>query len=263
MIKFFRHIRQRLLSENKFTRYLFYAIGEIVLVVIGILIALQINNWNEQRKDRLREVTFLKGLKADFSADLKKMEFFIKDREIKSSSAYRLLYSSYPVTAHDVQTLDSLHWRVCTWKTFVPSTKTMDELTSSGNLSLISNDSIKSRMLDLVQDYQDLAVHTEHMRREYDYYIYDRSAELKEMSPFVDWDEFLNKNKFTSNVVADEERLNTLKAQWTSILQDLTFINGLKLATFNNHGMYLDCEVIHLRIEELIEMIEEEIGIRP
>ena len=50
MIKFFRKIRQRLLTENKFSKYLIYAIGEIILVVIGILIALQINNWNENRK---------------------------------------------------------------------------------------------------------------------------------------------------------------------------------------------------------------------
>jgi len=50
MIKFFRKIRQNLLSESKFSQYLIYAIGEIVLVVIGILIALQINNWNEEKK---------------------------------------------------------------------------------------------------------------------------------------------------------------------------------------------------------------------
>ena len=50
MIKFFRHIRQSLIMENKTSKYLKYAIGEIVLVVIGILIALQINNWNESRK---------------------------------------------------------------------------------------------------------------------------------------------------------------------------------------------------------------------
>ena len=51
MIKFFRKIRQKLLSENKFNKYLIYAIGEIILVVIGILIALQINNWNEKNKN--------------------------------------------------------------------------------------------------------------------------------------------------------------------------------------------------------------------
>ena len=50
MIKFFRKIRQGLVSQNKFNKYLIYAIGEIILVVIGILIALQINNWNEERK---------------------------------------------------------------------------------------------------------------------------------------------------------------------------------------------------------------------
>ena len=52
MIKFFRKIRQKLLSENKLSKYLIYAIGEIILVVIGILIALQINNWNEEAKKK-------------------------------------------------------------------------------------------------------------------------------------------------------------------------------------------------------------------
>jgi len=59
MIKFFRKIRQNLLMENKTGKYLKYAIGEIVLVVIGILIALQINNWNEWRKDRMIEKSIL------------------------------------------------------------------------------------------------------------------------------------------------------------------------------------------------------------
>ena len=54
MIKFFRKIRYDLMEKNKTANYLKYAIGEIVLVVIGILIALQINNWNEERKDQLR-----------------------------------------------------------------------------------------------------------------------------------------------------------------------------------------------------------------
>lgn len=66
MIKFFRHIRQRLLSENKFSKYLLYAIGEIILVVIGILIALQINNWNSNRMDRLKEKEILSSLSTDF-----------------------------------------------------------------------------------------------------------------------------------------------------------------------------------------------------
>ena len=69
MIKFFRHIRQRLISENKTSKYFKYAIGEIVLVVIGILIALQINNWNEQRKQNLNLRELYSILLLDIKAD--------------------------------------------------------------------------------------------------------------------------------------------------------------------------------------------------
>ena len=62
MIKFFRKIRQKLLTEKKFSKYLIYAIGEIVLVVIGILIALQINNWNEDQKNKALEKNMLENL---------------------------------------------------------------------------------------------------------------------------------------------------------------------------------------------------------
>tara|TARA_R110000744_G_scaffold97420_1_gene188243 strand:+ start:1859 stop:2056 length:198 start_codon:yes stop_codon:yes gene_type:complete len=62
MIKFFRKIRQKMLTENKFSKYLLYAIGEIVLVVIGILIALQVNNLNEVEKVKDKEVIYLNAL---------------------------------------------------------------------------------------------------------------------------------------------------------------------------------------------------------
>ncbi|MGB5481605.1 MAG: DUF6090 family protein, partial [Eudoraea sp.] len=65
MIKFFRKIRQNLLMENKTGKYFKYAIGEIVLVVIGILIALQINNWNESSKQRIEEVRLLEKVSID------------------------------------------------------------------------------------------------------------------------------------------------------------------------------------------------------
>ncbi len=69
MIKFFRKIRQQLLTENKFSKYLIYAIGEIVLVVIGILIALSINNSNEERKLEVVEIDILKGIRQNILMD--------------------------------------------------------------------------------------------------------------------------------------------------------------------------------------------------
>ena len=69
MIKFFRKIRQKLLSENKFSKYLIYAIGEIILVVIGILFALQINNWNEHKKLKKEYISDLKAIKENLEKD--------------------------------------------------------------------------------------------------------------------------------------------------------------------------------------------------
>ena len=68
MIKFFRKIRQNLLMENKTGKYFKYAIGEIILVVIGILIAFQINNWNENRKIKHKETVIQKELLASLNS---------------------------------------------------------------------------------------------------------------------------------------------------------------------------------------------------
>ena len=75
MIKFFRKIRHKLLTENKFSKYLIYAIGEIVLVVIGILIALQINNNNELRKEKETANILAFSLIQDLQKDVE----FLKD----------------------------------------------------------------------------------------------------------------------------------------------------------------------------------------
>ena len=87
MIKFFRKIRQNLLMENKTSKYFKYAIGEIVLVVIGILIALQINNWNEERKGLIKEKETL-------------YKFF---QDLKSDSTY------YQINFKRILSIDSLH----------------------------------------------------------------------------------------------------------------------------------------------------------
>lgn len=70
MLKFFRKIRQDLMGKNQRAKYLKYAIGEIALVVIGILIALQINNWNENRKTKLKEIEVLEAIQISLESDL-------------------------------------------------------------------------------------------------------------------------------------------------------------------------------------------------
>ncbi|MEH6770954.1 DUF6090 family protein [Maribacter arcticus] len=91
MIKFFRRIRQQLLTENKFSKYLLYAIGEIILVVIGILIALSINNWNENTKILNLEQVFLVDLKEDLNRNKELLKEDILENTISISSMELLL----------------------------------------------------------------------------------------------------------------------------------------------------------------------------
>ena len=91
MIKFFRKIRQRLLTENKFSKYLLYAIGEVFLVVIGIMIALQANNWNQERKQFNNELQISVNLLDDLINEYENIEFH-QDRFIKYQNFNFQLY---------------------------------------------------------------------------------------------------------------------------------------------------------------------------
>ena len=87
MVKIFRNIRQKLAAENKVMAYLRYAVGEIILVVIGILIALQINNWNENRKENISENEFKKAVRNDLKNDKDYIQVIVRDAE-KKINAY-------------------------------------------------------------------------------------------------------------------------------------------------------------------------------
>jgi len=91
MIKFFRHIRQNLLMENKTGKYFKYAIGEIILVVIGILIALSINNWNEERLVNLQIKTNLINLSTAINQDLELLKEIEEANDFRMNSILQIL----------------------------------------------------------------------------------------------------------------------------------------------------------------------------
>lgn len=93
MIKFFRHIRKSLLEENKMGKYFKYAIGEIILVVIGILIALQINNWNEHRKLEEFEKNILIEIDRTIVKDLADFKYFEKRIIRKDTAIDNMLFA--------------------------------------------------------------------------------------------------------------------------------------------------------------------------
>ncbi len=143
MIKFFRKIRQNLLMENRTGKYFKYALGEIVLVVIGILIALQINNLNEERKDRIVEQEILKQLKEEYQSNLRQLESKIAMRKIIIEGANKALhYLDHPDFAHRDTLMMSIGILTNT-PTFDPIS---NDVINSGNIRLISNKDLKKRL---------------------------------------------------------------------------------------------------------------------
>jgi hypothetical protein len=141
MIKFFRKIRQKMLTENKFSKYLLYAIGEIVLVVIGILIALQLNNLNEIDKVKDTEVIYLNALHDEFSNNLKEVERVMKLNKRGLEMAHGLLGKMGTDDPNFTEKVfDSLMYRtIFSEIQYRPSPGTLIELVNSGKLSIISN----------------------------------------------------------------------------------------------------------------------------
>lgn len=146
MIKFFRHIRQRMIKENKISKYLLYAIGEIVLVVIGILIALQINNWNSNRQLRVQEQECLNSLKNEFSINLDLLDQSIEKVDLQKQNIEALLHLFDPNvidTMSDPAIANLIYPVLAGYARYYPSTGVLTDVTSSGKLNLILNKELR------------------------------------------------------------------------------------------------------------------------
>ena len=140
MIKFFRHIRKSLLMENKTGKYFKYAIGEIVLVVIGILIALQINNWNEERKNQAFEKEILEQIRANLIKDKLTLIDIKSNFERALSSTDKILNASWNQNERD----SVKYWLadIIQFDRFQPLTNAYEVAKSKG-LDLISNKQLR------------------------------------------------------------------------------------------------------------------------
>lgn len=145
MIKFFRSIRRKLLRENRFSRYLLYALGEIILVVIGILIALQINNWNDQNKHAMQEQRALKNLKKDFEYNRDEILELIKNNEDYIQACMLVLNQTGEHKSADFD-LDLYLDDVTNLPIYSSRNGFLNDLINSGNLALIQNDLLRNRL---------------------------------------------------------------------------------------------------------------------
>jgi hypothetical protein len=153
MIKFFRRIRQNLLSEGNNVKYIKYAIGEIILVMIGILLALQINNWNESQKMNKWEHRFLIDLKSELITNLNQLDSINNRHKLVGNACIELKALLKTATPKDKSRIDSIYTLTLFQTTFFPTTGVYDSALSAGKIENINNGKLKYDIMNLYNHY--------------------------------------------------------------------------------------------------------------
>ncbi|WP_318344046.1 DUF6090 family protein [Flagellimonas baculiformis] len=158
MLKFFRKIRRGLIADKKISNYLLYAIGEIVLVVIGILIALAIDNANEQHIKREKEQVYLMGLREEFRTSKLKLEELIRVNQVSYEAAKNIVSMMDNVEKASEKQLSTLFVDAFAPDIFFnPNNSLLFEMISSGSLKDITNDTLRIRLTNWVATIDDIA----------------------------------------------------------------------------------------------------------
>lgn len=253
MNRIFSSLRRRLLTENRFTHYLGYAAGEIVLVVIGILIALQINNWNDARKDRARELDYLHNIREDVAGNIEQMNAYLKTRDEEIAAAQRILthYNGTPITDASAFNADSIS--IYNWKRFYLGDNTYQELIGSGNFALLSNPKIKDGLLDIEAMYRKLKGEEDHFRFDSETLLY------KPLYVTTDVDPMMQDYSFRMSH-GQQGQSNALRPQdFDPLLHSLEAKNGFWMAILEFSTMNEQMTDMRTRSRELLAEIDAEI----
>jgi len=146
-------------DDNRPLKYMRYAIGEIVLVVIGILIALQINNWNEDRKEKKLEKTYLNRLQNDLIKDTLYLVQNIQNLENQKAKIYQFVHELYNVQKTEEEFRQLFLLQSYFTENLVMQTITYEELKNTGLINLFRNEALKIEILDLYRTYEVAANH--------------------------------------------------------------------------------------------------------
>lgn len=252
-------------SSERIKKYLLYAIGEIVLVVLGILIALSINNWNQEKQDRIQEQQILKQLLTEYTNNLNQINQKIDIRNEQIQSILKLLaFRKRPVGMTPVDSFNIHLSRVLTRPTFDPELGVTEELTHSGKLYQITNVALRNKVSAFTSFLGEL--------REEEMVIFNNVEER--IYPFVNehyqignaLEEFLADNEFNS-----KHKLNT--SDYTFSFQDLIIqvdiADLLYHPTFEDHLMTMilntdytneQSEGVRKKIQEIIDLAKNEIN---
>ncbi|TFV95648.1 hypothetical protein E4S40_05350 [Algoriphagus kandeliae] len=245
MIKFFRKIRQKLLAENRFSKYLVYAIGEIVLVVIGILIALQINNWNEYKNNEAVVNIYFNQLLQDFNLDkiyIEKITLHL-DSNIRKYNDYKKIIElpELPIDSN-IYYIGKLDWLT---SSIIFQSNTIKTLESSGDIKLLPAD-LKKNLIAL-KTLQDRTMSSINFNNE----LY--GERIGYANRFSGGGDFIASNSKNSKIVeyySNEKR----KIDWLFALQ-----NSQEVKTIGEKATLANLTKISEDLEELTKQIKDKI----
>jgi hypothetical protein len=252
MIKLFRNFRKQLLNEGKTTKYFKYAIGEIVLVVIGILIALQINNWNSWKNDRKEEQAILKSLLREFKNNLVELE---RDHTLNKASLDALFFLlNEKRETLDPKEIDSLVGTAFNYATFDAGIGVFDETISSGKMQLIENDSLRTILSQWTGELNDLSEDAL-IRR--DYILHNASPLFRKYIPLRNIDNALNREDYERNY--DIKPMTFANADYKGFFNSME-VDGTIYEMYWNQSFTTSNESsLKLYIEDVIALLEKNI----
>lgn len=203
MLSFFRRTRKTLIENNKTLRYIKYAVGEIALVVIGILIAIQLNDWKEERNNDLREKEFLKAINVEFKENRTQFDIILAHHREDMEHLDQII-ALFPIKL-EKPVFDSLKVHLektfASW-TFNPSQGSINSLLNSSSFNLIKNDTLRDILIswsDLESDYSEDEIYN----KNYQIGAYDQY-----FSEHFDFDINLDDPRF------DQRNLQSLKFEY-------------------------------------------------
>lgn len=228
MIKFFRKIRYDLMEQNKTRKYLKYALGEILLVMIGILLALQVNNWNNNRIERAKEANYIENINREFKSNRAQLDSALVYHQKVNGNTTKIL-NLVPI---DVNTFnkDSLSFYITKTfyhYTFNPQQSTINSLTNTSSFEIISNLELRGLLQkwdELVKDYrEEEIVAREHGFDKYVPYFEKHISFLK----YSNNDNIFHQNNVDYNFLKSLEFENVIALK-REYVRDILFGNELK-----------------------------------
>jgi len=247
MIKVFRKIRQNLLMKGKTGKYLNYAIGEIVLVVIGILIALQINTWNETRKLSNQESLYINRLIAENRSDLT-----ILSAEIERLTGNNEKIAAFSEAFKDSECSDSLLVHCArefmiygsAYPRFNPSTSTYEDLSSTGNLGIIKDPGLRDQIVAHYHGYR---------YTDWSFNVNSDWAMPVDAPLYIETDALVFDTVYTSHLFPDQ---TTEKLAEELRVNQKTFLRNAALHYWINEDCISDLNRSLMDINDFIEVLE-------